>query len=229
MIGRDRGDGCKRDFVVTVYERDGDGEVRPILPGHCPFGGDGQSCRVGTHCRRERQHGPDFALVIAVCHAHGRYFTLYPLGWTPWSRVRVQATTPTAAVRWESTVFVAALDAAAGRLWPVESVGATGCAKTQLRWIRRCGQWLGLAGSERTAEVAAAALDLPLTGLLDARRAFVGAGRRDGAAVVERTLRRRAWVPTDLRRLLVVGGRSGVCGRAWLTDPGGVSRPVFPA
>jgi len=219
---------------VTVYETD-EGALRPTLPLHCPFGGDGAECRVGAHCRRERLQGPEFALVVAVCHAHRRYFTLYPPGWAPWGRVPIRRAISGEPPARESALFDAealfdaALDAAAGRLWPVQSMGALGCAKTQLCWIRRCGAWLGIAGSERAAEAAAGVLELPLSMLLDARRGFAGADRRRSGAAVGRLLRHRAWTAADLRRLLVVGGRNGVCGRAWISGSTGVSQPVFPA
>lgn len=229
VIGSDHGVGCKRDFVVTVYEVGHGGAQQPLLPLHCPFGGDGASCRVGVHCRRERKQGPGFALAVAVCHEHRRYFTLYPPGWTPWGRTPVCSTTAQGRTDWATTLFVAALDAAAGDLWPVESCGALGCAKTQARWIHRGARWLGVAGTERATEAAASVLDLPLSELVRARSQFAGAGRRRGGRALEPLLQQRAWAETDLRRLLVVGGRAGVCGRAWITGQGGVVQPVFRA
>lgn len=179
-IEDDRGEGCKRDFVVAVYESAEGRLLGPVLSGHCPVGGDGERCRVGAHGRRERQQGPGFAWVVAVCHAHRRYFTLYPSGWTPWGRIAVQE--PAVAGTWESTMFAAALvDAAAGRLWPVESVDALRCAKTQRRWIRRCGQWLGIAGSVSEIEQAAGAVSIPLTALRDAHHGFAWQGVATGA------------------------------------------------
>jgi hypothetical protein len=213
--------------VVTVYESVECGRFRPILPGHCPFGGDGEGCRVGAHGRRERQQGPEFALVVAVCHAHRRYFTLYPPGWTPWGRIAVQE--PSAADSWKTTMFAAALDAAAGRLWPVESLGALGCAKTQGRWIHRCGQWLGIAGSVSELERAAGAVGIPLAALRDAHFGFIGTGRRAGGGVIAGLLQERSWTAADWRGLLIVGGQSGGCGRAWITGADGVTQPVFPA
>lgn len=216
--------------MVAVYEEVSEGEWRPVLPAHCPFGGDAQECRIGAHDRRERQHGPGFALIVAVCHAHGRCFTLYPPGWAPWGRVAVHPTPEEDAAGLEETLLVAALDAAAGRLWPVESVGARGCGRTQLRWLRRCGAWLGLVGPAREVERAASLLGLPLASHLAAHRLFVGArDRRTAGRVVAEVLSQRRWPATSLRPWLSVGARSGVCGRAWLTGPTGVIQPVFRA
>ena len=214
--------------MVTVYERVGEDRWGPQLPAHCPFGGDGRPCRVGVHGLRERQHGPGHPLAVAVCHAHGRYFTLYPPGWTPWGRIAVQAMAEDGSPAWPSTVFVAAVDAAAGRMWPETSVGALGCGRTQSRWLARCGRWLGLAGTVETGERAACELTLPLASALAARAAFVGsARRRSRGQAVEQVLNVRTWGAADLRSLLVVGGRSGVCGRAWMTGFDGGVEPVF--
>lgn len=216
--------------MVTVYEEADGGERRAVLPRLCPFGGDRQPCRVGVHGRRERQHGPGFPLVVAVCHAHGRCFTLYPPGWTPWGRVAVHAVAEDGAAAWDSTLFAAALDAAAGRLWPEESLGAIGCGKTQARWVARCGGWLGLGGGRASAERAACALELPLATALAAAAAFGGAAdRRARGRAVDTVLRARSWGAADLGHLLAVGTRSGVCGRAWTTGPSGVTRPVLLA
>ncbi len=212
--------------MVTVYEAVGEGEGRAVLPRHCPHGGDGEACRVGAHCRRERQCGPGFALIVAVCHAHGRHFTLYPPGWTPWGRIPVQ----TSDGAMEETVFVAALDAAEGQLWPVESVGARGCARTQLRWLRRCGGWLGLMGSERDVELAASLLGLPLAAHLTAHQRFLEArDRRTAGRIVREILDLGQWPVTRLRSLLIVGAHGGVCGPAWITASTGVTQPVFRA
>jgi len=77
------------------------------------------------------------ALIVAVYHGHGRYFTRYPPGWTPWGRIPVKRVVESATGPWESTLFVAALDAAAGVLWPEESVGTLGCARTQMSVAQR--------------------------------------------------------------------------------------------
>jgi len=102
--------------VVTPYQPVVRGRISAIIPRHCPFGGDGEKCRVGAHGRRDRKRGPGFALVVAVCHSNERHFTLYPPGWTPGRRVPVLSSTETET--WESTLFVAPMDAASGVLWP---------------------------------------------------------------------------------------------------------------
>ena len=217
--------------MVTAYESVQDGSIRAVLPVHCPFGGDARPCRVGRHCCRERQRGPDFPLVVAICHAHGRYFTLYPPGWTPWGRVPVHEggddgdDGDDGAAAWRRTMFVAALDAAEGRLWPVESVGAIGCGRTQSRWLQRCGAWLGIGSDVCAAERAAGVLGLPLAAVVEARIAFLAVpDRRSRGKSVRELLGLRSWGAGDLKALLVVGGRDGVCGRAWRAGPDGLRR-----
>jgi len=213
--------------VVTEYKATSEGEPKPGLPVHCPFGGDGKRCRVGVHCRRARQCGPRYRLVVAVCHAHRQYFTLYPPGWTPWGRVPVQAVAEDGSVAWGATQFGAARDAARGVLWPVGSVGAPGCGRTQLRRIRQCAKWLGIDAGRAVTEQAAGTLELPLAELLGARSTFLGStSRRAGGGVVAGVLEQRSWGPAELRGLLVVGARAEVCGRAWIVGHGGVSQPV---
>ena len=154
---------AKRKFVTAKYV-DGVAEI----PVHCPWGGDGEGCRVHVHDRRNRKCGPGFALYVVRCQTHSRAFTLYPPGWYPWGRAPAD------------DGFAAAKDAAAGDLWP-ESRDAAGqpSATTQRRQIVRCAMWLGLSGDVRDGEAVCDVLRVPLAAHADARRHWAVAGRRD--------------------------------------------------
>lgn len=131
-------------------------------------------------------------------------------------------------MRSDSTVFVAATDAAAGRLWPEESVGSRGCGQTQRRWLLRCGDWLGVSGSLACSERAAGTFGLPLRALLTAQGGWSrSVGRRARGGVLEALLQAKTWSEADLVPLLRVGAESGLIGRAWIVGEGGVVLPVF--
>lgn len=215
---------CKRRFVVTPYPLSQSGVREPVMPTQCPFGGDGAQCSVGKHSRRERASGPGFALVVAVCRAHARYFTLYPPGWVPYARV------PVARPRckgWQRTLFGAAVLAAKGEIWPENSVAAPGCAVTQRRRIARCGAWLGLRGQTADFERAALALQVPLHRAQRARDRFALSRRRERGAAIVALLEAMAEDEAVLWRLLALGVELGVCGRAYRCDESGVLHPVF--
>lgn len=214
--------------MVSVYREVAGDRVEAVLPRHCPWGGDGTECRVGVQGHRERASGPGHVLVVARCHAHGQSFTLYPAGFTPYSRVPVVGAGADA-VRDDGTVFGAVVDAALGTLWPVHSVRCRGCGQTQRRWLRQCAGWLGIAGGVAACEAAAARLAVPLAVALGGYGRFhASAFRRSRGPALDAVLRARAWHLDDLPALLATGGASGVVGRAWLTDARGVTTPVLP-
>jgi len=211
--------------VVTPYD---DGIA--LMPKMCPFGGDGRACRIGRHMKRERSCGPEIALVVAVCREHGVHFTLYPLGWVPYGREAVMDVSSSRANSspWSKSMFVACLAAAELQIWPRESLGVPVCGLTQTRWIRRCGQWLGLSGSVSMAETASVELSTSLAEHLEGRQCFCGSRLRceQGRAVVE-VLASVAVDESLLSRLLAVGSMTGACGRAWSCDRTGVLQPLF--
>jgi len=151
-------------------------------------------CAISKHAWRNRKTGPGFPLRILHCRTHRHYFTVYPLGFTPYAR---QALAPLASVRaaasgsaaisspWDRTVFEAAVRAAEGKLGlrdvihgdPVEPRYATGHRRTQ-----RAGLLLGLAAQtdERVAEVVAQSLGLLGLDHRAGRQAFSGAHTRRG-------------------------------------------------
>lgn len=106
--------------MCAPYVAEGDGKLRPVLgidrcPQVAPGGGP---CRLVRHALRERKTGPAFPLTLLGCRTHGAYFTIYPLGFTPFGRQRIaraerlRTGEPAAARdRWAGTVFEAATDA----------------------------------------------------------------------------------------------------------------------
>lgn len=123
--------------------------MKATLPKARAHGGNGQSCQIRRHEKRERVFGPGYPLQVVVCVTHEVCFTLYPYGWTPWGRRPVFAMEGASAA-WHKTIFLAAVVAAKGQLWPEEPDGEDGSwkrASTQRRQILRAGHVLGLWGT----------------------------------------------------------------------------------
>ena len=200
-------------------------------------------CAISKHAWRSRKTGPGFPLRILQCRTHPHYFTVYPLGFTPYAR---QALAPLAvAVRtaasesaaisspWDRTVFEAAVRAAEGTLGlrdvihgdPVEPRYATGRRRTQ-----RAGLLLGLAAQtdERVAEVVAQSLGLLGLDHQAGRQAFSHARTRhsQGTAIVS-MLQVLPTAGALGSRLLGAGFLVGLWGRPALWDARTSSR-TFP-
>jgi len=183
-----------------------------VLPSSCPWHDDGEACDVRRHSARVRKCGPEYALTVSRCWTHGRFFTLYPPGWTPYGREPVEVRR--AASDGATTVLSAALSVASA-----PSLRAlSGYRRTLGRKIVRAALWLGVVGE--SGESVAAVLGMDLHAHVARRRAYARASTwRDRAqlgaealAAIERTAVR--W-----QRLLVAGYHAGLCGRPWLTDP----------
>ena len=213
------GVGRKRDFIVAPYRLESTGGWTTEIPKAAPCG---PGCRVRYHDHRERVTGIGHPLLVVRCVVHGRSFTVYPPGFTPYSRRRLVPRQD----RWEATMFEAALDAAEGERW--SDVGDQGgWWSTQRRHIARLGVLLGLAGDDRAGEEAAQALKVDLHVLFGARKAFGSKGfRHSGGAIVE-VLDALLRAGSDvLRRLLRVGVVTGFCGRCFWSDARWGLRPV---
>lgn len=164
--------------------------MRPVVPTSCPYRGTGEDvpCRVGIHHWRDRKEGPGHPLGVAACRAHGRAFTLYPPGWTPYGRAPLaparadgEPVSPMPLDRWRATRFAAALDAVADRLWP-----RGGAYAGSGRWATQCRQLAALAGLVGVVggggvdhqHAVAQVLGLPTQVVLDAAAAVPAAGSR---------------------------------------------------
>jgi hypothetical protein len=146
---------------------------------------------------------------ILRCGTHARYFTVYPLGFTPYARQGLAPlsaaagteVTEAVSARWAPTVFEAAVRAAEGELGLHDVVhGDPVDARypTQRRRVERAGRLLGLSTEtdERVAEVVAQSLTTPGLDHQAARSAFSGA----------RTLRERGMAIVSMLRVLPTAG-----------------------
>ena len=128
-----------RAFVTAPYWL-GDGEhpSPPALPSTCLYtDGESGGCTIKVHHLRERKTGPGFAVVVLRCLVHRRAFTLYPLGHMPYGRLAFapvscdgellssaeEPSAPGGSPCWQTTIFLAALQAAHGQPWPRQSDG----------------------------------------------------------------------------------------------------------
>lgn len=211
-----------------------DGALRPVKGiDRCPHDADGRPCRLSKQDWRERQTGPGFPVAILRCRTHGKYFTVYPTGFTPFGRQRTapapQAGEPGAAcderARWTGTLFEAAAQAAAGNIG-VRDAGYDAPSKprhsTQRRRVDRAARLLGLSAEidEQSADTVAQALDLPGLDHRQARAEYGCAGtlRERGTAIMS-ALARIPVSPTLERRLLCAGVIVGLWGPPVLWDP----------
>lgn len=213
------GSGRKRDFIIGEYRVDATGERTTELPRAGPCG---PGCRIRWHDTRERETGPGHPLLVVRCVVHGRSFTVYPPGFTPYGRQRLVPEQE----RWEATVFEAALDAAEGERW--SDIGAKGgWWSTQWRHLVRLGVLLGLSVGEREGEQAGRALGVDLHVLVGGREGFRAGGyRRRGRAVLAVLEAVRGAGGDVLRRLLHAGRVTGLWGRGFFVDPRWGLRPA---
>jgi hypothetical protein len=172
---------ARRHFVVTPYEPDGD-QFLPQLPDTCPVEArDGQPCRLFQDHFRKRKSGPAFALCVMRCRIHAIGFTLYPPGYTPWGRrpwvyeggvTQAEDDVEDNAQRFRNTYFDAALDAAAGVLWPrektIDSDFAIPSELTQRCHLSRAIRLLGIDREPSLREIFAQLYDIPGQTLHDA-------------------------------------------------------------
>jgi hypothetical protein len=219
----------RQPFAQVAYRVDEGGTVAAELPAHCPGRSPSDGCHVVARFRRARGQGPAHALVVARCHEHGRSFTLYPPGWVPYGRQPTCSVTPAGyAVRSTSaagTMFAAAEDAEAGRLWPRSGAALdANVHRTQGRHLALASVLLGVSPSlvEAVREALAACLGVPLLVLHEARRRYETSRSwraRAGALMeVVRRLGARRQLPELWSR---AGHLAGLWGRPSRWGPGG--------
>lgn len=211
-----------------------------VLPASCLWAeSESGCCEIAVHHRRERKTGPEFAVLVLRCRTHRRAFTLYPLGQVPYGRLAVApvgcdgdllgredtdgASGPS--LGWQTTVFLAALQAASGQAWPRESDGIARTWDRQQELIARSAQLLGLAPntSPRIGEQIAQQLQVPRLELLDAARAFEGAnGYKERGRAIVAVLGRLQPGRCLLEQLLACGVLAGLWGpvQRWAPSPG---------
>jgi len=200
---------------VSPYWLDEQAGMRPTLPTSCPCDcGAAEPCQVAEHSYRDRRLGPGHPLVVVRCLTHGRFFTIYPPGFVPYSR---QALPTTAAEVETAPALRAVRDAAAEttQRWPdYGDEERPGWASTQWRHLVHLGTWLGLLGPELLGQQVAAALDLPLHVHGAARKDYQTGGYRQWGQAILRVLRAVGRRGALWERLLRAGHVAGLIGRA---------------
>lgn len=218
-----------------------------VLPASCLWAkNDSGGCEIAVHHRRERKTGPEFAVLVLRCRTHRRAFTLYPLGQVPYGRMAVapvsydgellgsgdadRASGPH--LGWQTTVFLAALQAASGQAWPRQSDGIARIWDTQQELIAKSAQVLGLLPKTppRIGEQIAQQLQVPRLELLDAARAFEGAfGYKERGRAIVAVLDRLQPGRCLLEQLLACGVLAGLWGpvQRWAPGAGPGTSPVF--
>ncbi len=218
-----------------------------VLPTRCHAEqADPTVCRIGVHHRRERKTGPRFPVVVLICYAHQRGFTLYPLGHVPYGRVALAPVTTDGEVvvtvtdesgparpDWGSTIFGAVQDAAAGRAWAREDAIGKPLWQTQLRYLAEGARLLGLAASlaPSVGEAVATRLEVPRLLHLEAVRAYeLAAGYQERGRAICSVLDRLHPGPCLVDRLLACGAQVGMWDRVvrWDATASGAGCRVFP-
>ena len=81
--------GACRPFLTAPCVADLTGRLRPVDGiRQCPFAAGADPCRLWRHSERERKTGPRPTVHVYRCLTHDRFFTVYPVGFTPYARER---------------------------------------------------------------------------------------------------------------------------------------------
>lgn len=106
--------------MCTPYAADGSGVMLAVgRVEQCPLAAADEECATTLNGFRARKTGPRFPIQVMTCHTHGRSFTVYPMGFVPYGRVReapvdvagsvLEASEPAGVVgcdeRWSGTRF----------------------------------------------------------------------------------------------------------------------------
>jgi hypothetical protein len=146
---------AKIKVFTAPYFKDDKGILRPHRPKSCPYQVSGLKCLIKFNGFRKRKSGTQYPIAICRCKSHKRTFTIYPPGWTPFSRRQNVPLSPNGfniifssseSDQWQNTSFGAAIDAANLKFWPQmtgdipawtkkSGVIPYGVAKTQRRHI----------------------------------------------------------------------------------------------
>ncbi|MBI4505557.1 MAG: hypothetical protein HY691_08485 [Chloroflexi bacterium] len=183
-------------FATAPYEPDDAGVLRAVLPARCVHAEPAETCSLFIDHHRARKTGPGFPLAVVGCSRHpvGRY-TLYPPGHIRHGRQPVVPCSPAGPLlrdregqpRWQTTVFAAAIDAAAGVWWPDDSpADDPRRRRTQGRHLELAGRLLGIHADvdSRTRERIAARLRVPTMTLRRAARGWTSSWPARGGAVL---------------------------------------------
>lgn len=223
-----------RPFLTAPYLVGGAGILRPARPSRCPVGPSTCTCVVAWHGWRRRKCGPGYPLAMGRCTVHDCAFTIYPLGWSPFTRRRVVVVSPggfdiagqdAGLEAWTETVFGASADASSGCRWPNSGADVVawrlrygrepyGVARTQRRHIEGVCVLFALTPKLQNRQTGVvAAIGINLSDIAQT------AGRvRDGPALVAEGEKGAAILRTlgaPCRRLLPGINRLGVDREYW--------------
>ena len=212
-------------FVTTTYTANDEGVIRPELPSYCVFATGAQTCSIFVDHYRFRKTGSQFSLAVVGCTKHPyRRYTLYPPGYFPYSRAPVAPYSPagellknpaTGQPLWESTLFAAAEDAAAGKRWPEEGLwDDPRRRRTQGCRLQLAGRLLGVDVqlADGVRERIATRLAVATMKLLSGAKIWASGWKMRGAAILAVLLS----IPIQaslLDRMLAAGALSGLWAR----------------
>ena len=147
-----------RSFICAAYLPCAQNLLGPGTLSACPLSGFVPGpCLITSNGWRQRKCGPFQRLKLARCRSHRLYFTIYPLGMTPYSR-RSFVDDP--------NYFAAVSDAISGCKWPDLSPCEGSTFKTQKRHLARWTLLLGVVSSLGEDEQLQAALTLNVSLLI---------------------------------------------------------------
>jgi len=230
--------------MVIPYVAGSDGEYKTEKPGSCPQGlEDGTTCTVAVKYYRSRKTGPEIRLLVVGCENHGIYFTIYPPGYSPYSRGKWAPVAEDGSLisdegvkvaqesdAFEATLFSAAIDAARGEKWPEslspldrgEGAGIPkGVFQTQKRQIKLFSRLFGLEScSEKLQHAAAEELGISALELRDyAATIRAGPTYRSRAAGIKKILQNLPSTPQLAKRIYKLGSLFGFWGSAHMWTP----------
>ena len=218
----------RRPFIVTTYSPDAEGRLFAQMPACCPLSESvpEQPCRLAVDHQRDRKTGPRHPLTVAVCHAHGCGFTLYPTGYAPYRRQPVLQVAPDGEPApgdghddFADTVFEAAAAAKAGRAWAriTEDNPPERWWGTQGRHLGLAARLTGVAHDLVTGVRETIAAALSVSTLVLREHAKAQGYRAVGRAVCD-VLHRLRGGPRRAQHLLVCGHLVGHWGAPWRWD-----------
>lgn len=190
-------------------------------------------------CSRGIWAGRYFLGVVGQGKKIVRHFTLYPLGYVPYSRAKVvpdepsvvlQAGTDPGLEAWRGTWFGDIVGLARGEALSVASVDGEPETRQLRRVLKRGARLTGLTGERKLAETVAADLDVDLHTVCQAwdRMKRTRSWRRQ-AGEVATVLSAVSPEPRRLRRVLRAGARTGVWPPPWLWTGSGRYDPCSEA
>lgn len=112
-----------RDFLTADYLPTSTLRMNCVKPRRCPS--SNVDCQIWSKGFRERKCGPGFRLSLFRCQTHGISFTVYPIGWVPYSRSSYAPN-----INDENSSLYSSDCAVSGTVWPEVAL----FSKQDFRW-----------------------------------------------------------------------------------------------